>query len=825
MLALNEEGRDTASVAFETNISKRFRLSLALALAPTLLAAAAAAALHLDFAAQTRYSLVFSRFAELAMRLDSHLHEFADFDHGDDHGATQRGDIRTETAELVAYYNALRYGDPDGEMIEEGSDTEVSREVANLGVRYGAEPAEAARTLGVFGWSMPDSLEPLWEIEEAEGDEEEGYAETERLEAIGAELLLIADLVASGSGPATAADRQASRRYSMMINSDAKPLFNQIALVGREQVNRLQYAPLMLLGIVALAAFAGAGFAHFGVQRPLRGLIHDRTVALETETARARKAERAKSEFLANMSHEIRTPMNGVMGMTELLGGTELTKRQRSFIEIIDNSSRALLALINEILDFSRIDAGQMRIDPAPFRLSRLAAEPVALVSKAAMRKDVEIVARIAPDAPTRLVGDFNRLRQIVVNLLGNAVKFTDHGQIELDVAATQSGADRALLRIRVRDTGAGIAPENLERIFEKFTQVDESVRRRHQGAGLGLAISAGLVELMGGRIFVESTLGEGSVFTVEIELPVDRREAQAAAAPQSLAGLRVLVIDDNETNRLILQEQLSAWRLDDSAAASGREGLTRLVRDAARGAPFDLVILDHHMPGMSGEEVLKELRAAPEIATTPVILLGSMDDGPAVERMRALGLSAALTKPALCSELLDAIATSIAPAPAETFVAESPTESRAVPVRGLTSSGAPDVLVVDDNEVNRTIAVEAVASFGLTSLGAENGEEALDRIAEARPKVVLMDVSMPVLDGLEATRRLRAREAAEGLERLPVIGLTAHAFEGDRVRCLEAGMDEHLPKPVSIDALRLAIDRFLDRPEICEAPPAARRA
>ncbi len=786
-------------VEIDSALRRKGRLALLAFIAPALAITLLALWAHETASIASRYAVVFSRVAELTLRLERHIQEEAREEH--EHEPRSR----EEFIELLVLYSALRAADADGaELASGGEDKEAREDIRTMKARYGVSARDSAIAFGLLSDGMPDRLGPLWE---AEGEVGAGEA----LEDVGAEILLISDRILRSAEPRGPEAEALRRELAALVHDRAEPLLDKISAALRSQSEMQARLPGLLTFAIFVAAVAGALFAHIAVQTPLRRLVVSKIGEIRREAERARRAEQAKSDFLANMSHEIRTPMNGVMGMTELLGATELTARQRNFVGIIDESSRALLTLINEILDFSKIDAGQMRLDPAPFRLSRLVAEPASLVSRSAAAKNVEIVARIAPNAPARLVGDFGRLRQVMVNLVGNAVKFTESGQVEIDVETTPAGEGRVRLRIEVRDSGCGVAEEDRARIFEKFTQVDGSVRRKAQGAGLGLAISAGLIDLMGGRIGVDSEIGVGSTFHIELELPVDEGADAPAAPPREYAGLRILVIDDNETNRMIMQERLAAWRFSEASAASGREGLTRLAREAARGAPFDLVILDHHMPGMSGEDTLAELRSTPGIEATPAILLGSLEDAPSMERMGALGLSAALAKPALASDLLDAIALALSRAPAAGAAREA---AGGVGPASVEAEGPADVLVADDNPVNRLLAMELVARLGLRAEGAEDGDEALAMIARSRPRIVLMDVSMPVLDGLSATRRLRERERAEGLPRLPVIGLTAHAYAEDRRRCLEAGMDEHLPKPISGDVLAITLDRWLDRPE-----------
>ncbi|MEZ5667716.1 MAG: response regulator [Alphaproteobacteria bacterium] len=550
-----------------------------------------------------------------------------------------------------------------------------------------------------------------------------------------------------------------------------------------------------------------------------RRSLEARNAELTEARDAARVAEKAKSEFLANMSHEIRTPMNGVMGMAELLSGTRLDNRQRMFADIIMSSARSLLTIINDILDFSRIDAGQLSIEARPFKLSAIANEPAQLLSQAAHDKGIELLVRVAPDLPRAAIGDFGRIRQIVTNLVSNAIKFTAHGEVVLELSAERrpaTPADGLRLRIAVRDTGPGIPADKLQTVFDKFTQVDGSSTRAHEGTGLGLAISKGLAELMGGTIGAESEPGSGSLFWVSLPL----RHATADEAPDPVevdaAGKRVLVIDDNETNRYILNELVTAWRLDEVSASSGREGLQKLAAAARQGRPFDLVLLDHHMPGMNGEEVLRSLRADPAIGATPVIMLSSMDEY-ALHRLPAdARADAVLTKPVAASALFDQIVSVLSATSRPQGAAQDPAQPADAAAErepeGVESPGDPEgpaVLIVEDNAVNQKVVSLILSNMGVRSEMAENGRIALERFAALRPRLVLMDVSMPVMNGYEATRGIRDLERTLGLPPCRIVGLTAHAMEGDRDRCLDAGMDDYLSKPVSPAALRQAVERL----------------
>ncbi len=550
---------------------------------------------------------------------------------------------------------------------------------------------------------------------------------------------------------------------------------------------------------------------------------------LQEAQRRAVLADRAKSEFLANMSHEIRTPMNGVLGMAELLAKTELTTRQKTFTEIIVKSGNALLTIINDILDFSKIDAGQLVLDPAPFQLAEAIEDVATLVSTRAKEKDLELIVRIAPGLHETFVGDVGRIRHIITNLIGNAVKFTDAGHVLVDVSGEPAGAGVVKLRIAVTDTGMGIPAEKLDLVFEKFSQVDGSSTRRHEGTGLGLAITSRLVTLMGGEIGVESKEGVGSTFWVSIALPKGAQSGMRRITPIDVTGARILVVDDNLVNRTILAEQMAAWTFDSCAAQSGAEGLQVLMAAATCGLNVDCVVLDYQMPGMTGAEMARILRATGSIADTPIVMLTSVDQSMTNANYRDLGIDAQLIKPARSSMLLETLVATIqkhrASQPGysapEWQASESPARAESRPpvprpvaddVRGpgprASDGNRIDILVAEDNEVNQLVFTQILGETNHSFQIVGNGKLALKAFGEMNPRMILMDVSMPEMNGLEATVAIRKLEEGTN-HRIPIIGVTAHALKGDRERCLEAGMDDYLPKPISPRALIEKVERW----------------
>ena len=537
---------------------------------------------------------------------------------------------------------------------------------------------------------------------------------------------------------------------------------------------------------------------------------------------KAESAERSKSEFLANMSHEIRTPMNGIMGMAQLLEQCALTEKEQNFVQIIQRSGEALLTIINDILDFSKIEAGRVSLERVEFNLSNSLQDVVSLLSMAAADKGVELIFNMQPDLPEVYFGDPGRLRQVITNIYGNAVKFTRNGHVFINVSGESVG-DVVNLVISIQDTGIGISPCQLDVIFDKFQQVDGSKTREFEGTGLGLSIAKQLINLMGGDIVAKSEIGKGSCFEVRLPLAVAQERNLPAPAEQVFAGLKALIIDDNPLNCRILKDQLSCWGCKSACVDSASKGILALEAAAKKNITIDFIIVDYQMPGETGDVFVQKIQAHTAFKSIPVIMLTSIVESAYAQNLLGQGVSACVTKPFNHLALYNAINSLSSPAkmaaPAKPSRADTapieqtssialPAPIALVPASILNAQDRVDILVAEDNEINRFYIEYVLKDLGVTYEIVNDGQLAVEAFQTLSPRLILMDISMPVMNGYQATQKIRALEG-DTPDPTPIIAITAHAMEEDRQRALDSGMNGHITKPLAIMSIKKVIRKW----------------
>ena len=604
---------------------------------------------------------------------------------------------------------------------------------------------------------------------------------------------------------AEGARRLAAGELGFRVDSSTRDELEELARTFNSMAEDLQAKDVELRRNMVALDQANKAITQANLQ--LENRVRERTCELEKTMEQARAASRAKSQFLASMSHEIRTPMNGVLGMAELLLGTELDSRQRRFAQTISRSGDTLLAIINDILDFSKIEAGKLELESSVFDVRMLVEDIAELCAEPAHAKGLELNCMLSANLPHGFRGDPLRSRQILVNLVSNAIKFTERGEVTLRAAMIDETEETARVRFEVRDTGIGIAEDDQARIFDSFVQADGSQTRKYGGTGLGLAISKQLVAMMGGTLELESSVGQGSSFGFTIGM-AKGDIGDSSKQRSSIGDLRVVVVDDNATNREILGHQLSHLQIRHATASNGPQALSLLEKATEKGETFDIAIIDRNMPEMDGLELARLIHGDPRFAGTRLIILGSTMDIGDRETWHGAGIETCLTKPVRQADLHETLAAVLEP----TSPGDRPLDATTrTPAPGNASTFRGRILLAEDNAVNQEVALVMLEALSCRVEIANDGREALAAITDKKYDLVLMDCQMPEMDGFEATKEIRRWERQQGVgPRLPIIAVTANALRGDREQCLAAGMDDYLSKPFTHDQVAALLERWL---------------